>query len=145
MVGSLFRVNTSYLFATILAAELLERYFLYDVQLVLQPFIGSDAVLSYVGITMLTLPVLLTGIFLKGSLSKARVALHFIPLVLCGVVFAAFAGPILPEIIQTEIAKTQAGAILLDSSHLIVGVTVLLHLLALWFLTRTEKGKKKHA
>ncbi len=145
VVGTLFRVSTSFLFATILAAELLERYFVYDVQLVLQPFIGSDIALEYVGIIMLSLPVIFTGIFLKGSLSRVRVALHFIPLVLCGIVFAAFAGPILPEVIQSELMQIEVGRILLENSNFIVGVTVFLHLFALWFLTKVkdEKPKKK--
>lgn len=141
VVGTLFRVSTSLLFATILAAELLERYFVYDVQLVLQSFIGSEVVLSYVGIIMLSLPVLLTGIFLKGSLSRMKVALHFIPLILCGIVFAAFAAPVLPEIIQSELATIEIGSLLLDNTNFIVGVTVFLHLLALWFLSK-KKDKK---
>lgn len=141
IVGTLFRVSTSLLFATILAAELLERYFVYDVQLVLQSFIGSEVVLSYVGIIMLSLPVLLTGIFLKGSLSRMKVALHFIPLILCGIVFAAFAAPVLPEIIQSELATIEIGSLLLDNTNFIVGVTVFLHLLALWFLSK-KKDKK---
>ncbi len=141
VVGTLFRVSTSLLFATILAAELLERYFVYDVQLVLQSFVGSEVVLSYVGIIMLSLPVLLTGIFLKGSLSRMKVALHFIPLILCGIVFAAFAAPVLPEIIQSELATIEIGSLLLDNTNFIVGVTVFLHLLALWFLSK-KKDKK---
>lgn len=142
LVGALFRVSTSLLFATILAAELLERYFVYDVQLVLQPFIRSDVALSYVGIIMLSLPVLLTGVFLKGSLSRMKVALHFIPLILCGVVFAAFAAPVLPQIVQTELTTTEVGSLLLDNTNFIVGVAVFLHLLVLWFLTRNKEAKK---
>lgn len=142
LVGLLFRVSTSFLFVTILAAELLERYFRYDVELALRPFIGSEVILSYVGLTMLVLPMLLTGIFLKGTLSLVRMTLHVVPLMLSGVVFAAFAAPVLPPVIQTELQTLEIGRVLLDNAQFIVGVTVLLQLLALWFLTKKKEAKK---
>lgn len=143
LVGLLFRVNTSFLFVSILAAEILERYFRYDAELVLRTFLKNEAILAYTGLVMLVVPVLLTGVFLHGSLSRARSLMHFLPLVLCGIVFAAFAGPLLPAVIQAEVIQVPAGAILLDSAQLIVGVTVLLQLLALWFLSKPKKDKEK--
>jgi|AntRauTorcE11897_2_1112592.scaffolds.fasta_scaffold00277_26 hypothetical protein len=145
LIGGLFRVNTSHLFVSILAAEILERYFADEAILVLTPFISSEIVLSYVGFAMLILPVILTGIFLHGSLSRAKTLLHLVPFILSGIVFSAFAAPILPEAIQAEIASVPVGDILLDSAQFIVGVTVLLQLFALWFLTKSKKeSKKKH-
>lgn len=144
LIGALFRVNTSHLFVSILAAEILERYFRDDAELVLSPFIKSEVLLQYLGFVMLVIPVLLTGLFMHGSLSKAKTLLHFIPLILCGVVFSAFAAPLLPEVIQAEIATVPIGQILLDSAQIIIGVTVFLQLLALWFLTKSHKEGKKH-
>ncbi len=144
LIGGLFRVNTSHLFVSILAAEILERYFADEAVLVLTPVVTSETALAYVGFAILVLPVLLTGIFLHGSLSRARTLLHLLPFLLSGVVFAAFAAPILPDVIQAEIASVEVGRILLDSAQFIVGVTVLLQLFALWFLTKSKKeGKKK--
>lgn len=142
LIGVLFRVSTSFLFVTILAAELLERYFRYDVELVLRPLVGNETIISYVGFTMLVVPMLLTGIFLKGTLSLVRVTLHVIPLLLSGVVFAAFAAPVLPQIVQDNLRTLEIGQILLDNAQFIVGVTVLLQLLALWFLTKKKEAKK---
>ncbi len=142
LIGVLFRVSTSFLFVTILAAELLERYFRYDVELVLRPLIGNETIISYVGFVMLVVPMLLTGIFLKGTLSLVRVTLHVVPLVLSGVVFAAFAAPVLPQVVQAELRATEIGQILLDNAQFIVGVTVMLQLLALWFLTKKKEAKK---
>ncbi len=144
LIGGLFRVNTSHLFVSILAAEILERYFADEAILVLTPFISSDIALGYVGFAMLILPVVLTGIFLHGSLSRAKTLLHFVPFILSGIVFSAFAAPILPEAIKLEISSIQVGEILLDSAQFIVGVTVLLQLFTLWFLTKSKKeGKRK--
>jgi len=145
VVGALFRVNTSYLFVTILAAELIERYFRDDAELVLAPFIQSEVVLQYLGFAMLVLPVILTGVFLHGSLSKAKTFLQIIPLVLCGVVFAAFAAPILPTVIREALIENQIGSLLIDSAQLIVGTTVFLQLMALWSFNKPKHGSKKHA
>lgn len=143
LIGGLFRVNTSHLFVSILAAEILERYFADEAVLVLTPLVSSDIILAYVGFAILVLPVVLTGIFLHGSLSRAKTLLHLLPFLLSGIVFAAFAAPILPEAIQAEIATVEIGRVLLDSAQFIVGVTVLLQLFALWFLTKSKKESKK--
>lgn len=145
-VGWLFRVNTSFLFATILGAELLERYFKDDTILALSPFIKNETLLDYVPIAMLILPVVLTGLFLHGSLSRTRTVLETFPLLLCGIVFAAFAAPLLPSVIQDAVGEIPVGAVLLDSTQLIVGVTVFLHLLSMWFIhgrKKTNKDKRK--
>ena len=142
-IGMLFRVNTTHLFVTILAAELLERYFRYEVELVLRPFIGNETVLGYTALAMLIIPLVLTGVFLHGSLSRSGIVLHFIPLILCGIVFAAFAGPVLPAAIQGALSENVLGELLLDNSQFIVGVTVLLQLFALWFLTKKHKKDSK--
>ena len=143
LIGALFRVNTSFLFVTILAAELLERYFRDDAELVLRTVTTNEQLLAYTGFVMLIIPLLLTGIFLKGSLTRSKTILHFIPLILCGVVFAAFAAPILPVDIQNALVDHYIGALLIGYAKLIVGITVFLQLLALLFLTKAKPNRKK--
>lgn len=143
VIGTVFRVPTAHLFVTILAAEILERYFRTDVELALSPFVANEAVLGYVGVAMLVVPLLLTGIFLKKTATGARMILHVIPLVLSGVVFAAFAAPTLPASVQELLMTVEPGELLLNNASFIVGVTVFLQLLSLWFLTRAKSGKSK--
>jgi hypothetical protein len=143
LIGSLFRINTAYLYVSILSAELLTRYFTDDAELVLAPFVTSEVLLSYIGIVMLSIPLLLTGFFLHGSLSHGKTLLHLVPLLLCGVVFAAFAVDVLPDVVRAELADNPIGSVLMDSTQFIVGVTVLLQLVALWLFNRSKKKDDK--
>lgn len=143
LIGTLFRVPTAHLFVTILAAEILERYFRTDVELALSPFIADERILGYVGVAMLIIPLALTGVFLKKTASGARMMLHIIPLILSGVVFAAFAAPTLPASVQDLLMSVEPGELLLTNASFIVGVTVFLQLLSLWFLTKAKDAKSK--
>jgi len=141
VLGLFLRVNTSHLFLSLLSGELLQRYFQDDVVLVVRSFIKNDAVAAYSGLIILLLPMVLTALFLRHTLSKGKAILNAVPLLITGIVFVAFAVPLLPEKPLLLVTETQLGKQVYKSTDLIVGLMVLLQLLSLWLLGRFSKEK----
>lgn len=144
LLGLIFRVSTSHLFFSLMAGELLGRYFGEDVGIIVNSVARSQRVADYAEVSVVVIPLILTAIFLKGSLSKGKVIFHFIPLLVTGVVLAAFTLPALPAAAQDYIKQTEAGNQLLGMSSVIVGVVVFLQLVSLWLLNRPSGHGKKH-
>lgn len=147
LLGLLFRVGVSNMFLAILCGDLLERYFRDDAELALRTVIRNQAVQQYVGLAILALPVILTALFLRHTLSKGKTLLHVIPLALSGIVFAAFATPLLPGGLQSQLATTPAGRTLQGSTDFIIGAVIFLQLITMWLLNRShdKHGKRgKH-
>lgn len=146
LLGLVFRVSTSHLFFSLMAGELLARYFGEDVGNIVYSITKNGTAADYAEVAIIVLPMILTAIFLKGSLSKGKVIFHFVPLLVTGVVLAAFLLPELPSNVQAQIKTVPAGQQLLDMSSVIIGAVVLLQLISLWLLNRPhgEHGKKHH-
>jgi hypothetical protein len=146
VLGIIFRVNTAYLFFSLLAGELLSRYFGEDAELVLRMVAHGDVVRSYAPLIVMLLPVIFTALFLRRTLSKTKLVFQFIPFLVTGVVLAAFALPLLPESLRQQVQTVQVGRQLLDSTHTVVGAVVALQLVTLWITNRPrgEHGKGKH-
>lgn len=148
-LGLLFRVSTSHIFFSLMAGELLARYFGEDVGSIVHSFFRYEPVLQYAEVAVLLLPIFLTAFFLKATLSKGKVILHFVPLLITGVVLAAFLLPELPAEARGQVASIEAGRQLLDLSSAIVGGVVFLQLVSLWLLHRAHgeghrRKSKKH-
>jgi hypothetical protein len=150
VLGVAFRVNTSHVFFSLMAGELLAHYFGHDVGTIVHSVIRSDYILQYAVPALIVLPLVLTAIFLHGTVSKGKLVLHLIPLLITGVVLAAFVLPDLPAAAQSEVQTVEAGRQLLDLSSVIVGGVVFVQLVSLWLLNRAHEGgeghhgKKKH-
>lgn len=149
LIGLLFRVSTSHIFFSLMAGELLGRYFGHDAGDIVHSVIRSPYVMEYAEAVILVLPIFITAVFLKGTLAKGKVIFHFIPLLVTGVVLAAFVLPTLPVAAQDQVKTIEAGRQLLDLSGLIIGAVVFLQLVSLWLLNRAHgeghHGKKHHA
>ncbi len=143
VLGVTFRVATTHIFFALMAGELLGRYFGHD----LTKQAASDAVQqvspSLGEVALIIAPMVLTAVFLRGTLSKGKVLLHIVPLLVTGIITAAFVLPLLPEAIQTEVSGVPAGKWLLDMNRWIIGGMVVLQLLSLWFMNR-KKNERTH-
>lgn len=145
LLGLIFRVNSSYIFFSMLAGELLARTFADDAELVTRLAIRQESVLAYSELVLLVVPVLLTALFLRKTLSKGKLLFYIIPFLITGFVLAAFALPLLPEYLQEEVKGVQVGQRLLEGSETIVGAVVFMQLVTLWVMNRShEHGGKKH-
>lgn len=145
LLGLIFRVNPSFIFFSILAGELLARYFGDDAELVGRLAFKNDQFLAFAELTLLILPIILTALFLRNTLSKGKLFLYLIPFLITGFVLAAFTLPILPENLQDQVRSVHEGQYLLEGSETIVGAVVVLQLITLWAMNRShKKPEKKH-
>lgn len=146
-LGLLFRVSASALFFSVMAGELLGRYFHHEAELFGRSAFKSNAAADYAEAVIVLMPVFLTALFMHGSISRGKTILHIVPLAITGLVLAAFVLPILPYDLQQQVMTVPYGKQLLDSSNMIIGVVVFLQLISLWLLTRAPgepHRKKKH-
>lgn len=146
LLGIFMRVSASNLFFSVMAGELLAHYFGHDAFSVLDATTRNTTIASYAEPILLTLPVILTAVFLKGTLSKSKAVLNFVPLVVTGVVYAAFMLPILPVTAQQVIRDNPQTEQFLTMNTLVIGFVVFFQLVALWILNRGEGDKhgRKH-
>lgn len=139
-LGMFFRVSTSHLFFSIMAGELLARYFGHDVE----KQVGDTSRFPVGELLLVIGAMLLTAVFLKGTITANKLVLHVVPLLITGIILAAFLLPLLPSDIQSDIAKNAAGKQLLDLNKFIVGGVVVLQLISLWLFSRHHE-KKHHS
>jgi hypothetical protein len=141
--GIFFRVSASHLFFSVMTGELLGRYFGEDVEHFIGQTFTNSNLTQYAHAIVITLPVILTALFLKGSVSKSKSILNLFPLVITSVVYAAFILPVLPPDVQALAVTVPFGKDLLDTSNAIIGGVVLVQLVALWLLNRGDRSGKK--
>jgi len=144
IVGLIFRVSTSHLFFSLMAGELLARYFGHDIDKIADQNMAQTS-LPLGELALIFTPMILTAVLLKGTMAKNRLVLHIIPLAITGVVLSAFVLPILPGSLQSQIADGRIGAYLLDLNRVIVGGVVVLQLVSLWLFSRMGKKHGKHS
>jgi hypothetical protein len=140
--GLFFRVSASHLFFSVMTGELLGRYFGKDVEHFINVTFKNGELTHYAEALVVTLPIILTALFLKGSVSRTKGLLNFFPLIITSVVYAAFVLPVLPHNVQDIVTEVPLGQGLLNTSSFIVGGVVLIQLVALWLLNRGEGGSK---
>lgn len=146
VLGLVFRANTSFIFFSLLAGELLARYFGDDAELALRTVWRNDNFTAYAEIAVLVLPIIFTALFLRHTLTRGKLVFHTIPLLVTGFVMAAFVLPILPENALHQVQAIEPGQRLLGLSEVIIGGVVILQLVTLWLTNRShdKHGKKHH-
>lgn len=142
ILGITMKVSASHLFFSVMAGELLARYFGHDAYSVIDSVSRNSTFASYAEAIMLTLPMILTAVFLKGSVSRGKTFLHIIPFVITGVVYAAFMIHILPGSLQATVHGNELTNKFADMDNVVIGFVVFFQLIALWLLNRG--GEKKH-
>lgn len=146
VLGIVMRVSASHLFFSVMAGELLARYFGHDAYSVIESVSRNTTLASYSEAIVLTLPLLLTAVFLKGSMSRSKTALHIIPFAVTGIVYAAFMLAVLPASVQEIIRSNPLTDKFIGMDSVVIGFVVFFQLVALWLLNRgnREKHGKKH-
>jgi hypothetical protein len=144
VLGIVFRVNTSHIFFSLMAGELLARYFGHDLDKIAEQSVNHSSSLPIGELALIFIPMILTAIFMKATISKNKVLLHSIPLAITGIILAAFVLPILPSDLQAQIGTSQVGSHLLELNKAIIGGMVVLQLVSLWLFSRIGKKHGKH-
>lgn len=142
VLGLVFRVATSHIFFSLMAGELLGRYFGHDIDANAKNISGTKMLAGYGEAILIILPLLLTAFFMKKTLSRGRSLLHIIPLAITGIICATFVLPTLPADVQKIVREVPVGDWLLDVNRMIVGAMVALQLASLWLFNRKEKSKE---
>ncbi len=144
VLGLLLKVSASHLFFSVMAGELLARYFGHDAFSAIESVSHSTVLAGYSEAIVLTLPMILTAIFLKGSISRGKTFLHILPFIITGIVYAAFMIHVLPQSVQDIINGNQLTSKIASADGAVIGFVILFQLVALWLLNRggEKKGKK---
>ena len=147
VLALLFRVSSLCLFAASAAGALLVKYLGDDVWLAVNMFVKGPNTQFFVQLSLLFLPVLLTLFFTRKSLPKSKILLHLVPIIANGLLIAAIAIPLLPPALQSGIFAVPIGGVAKRSQDIMVGAAVVLNLLLMWQLNRSnhhEGAGKKH-
>jgi len=127
-----------------MAGELLARYFGHDIEKIAEQNVNRTSSIPFGELALIIIAMVLTAIFMRGTMSKNKIVLHLIPLAITGIVFAAFVLPILPTDLQAGIATSQVGSRLLELNRAIIGGMVVLQLVSLWLFNLLGKKHGKH-
>lgn len=141
VLGLVMRVSASHLFFSVMAGDLLVHYFGDSAKLVLFTLTRNQTVASYSGAILLSIPLILTAIFLKRTLSRGKTFLHVIPLAITGVVYAIFILPGLPVQAQDLIRSNPRADQFISLNSVFIGIVIFFQLIALWILNR---GGERH-
>ncbi len=141
-----FRVNSILLFTSVAVGDLLVRYMGEDATLVVSSaYRGNhDEVIAKLG--LLVLPLILTLFFGRHSFSKAKVVLHFIPIVATGIVLSLLVLGLLPGGFQHDVYSWKYGYIIQQNQDLAIAAAGVASLIVAWITNGTGKSKhsKKH-
>lgn len=141
LLGLLFRVGAPHLFFSLMAGELLARYFAHDVaELASNESLHTSAQTGE--IVLLIAPMVLTAILMRKTTKRSRLLLHVAPLAITGIVFAAFFFPLLDSSMQDSLSATFIGGWILNLNKSIIGIVVVAQLISLWLFNRTEHKEK---
>lgn len=139
----LFRVNAVLLFVGVAAGALLAQYISDDASLVLNAFFSHANADGYVKLGLLILPVVLTLLFLRKTLSATQLIFHLVPLIVTSAAFASLVVNILPGGVHHNIVTNPIGKIADSFQNILIASSAFLTLLLAW-LTMGHKGRSKH-
>ncbi len=142
VLGLFFRVASSHIFFSLMAGELLARYFGEDLEHIIQSMTLKQGIAEYAELIILVMPMLLTAYFLKSTMKRRNLLLQVIPLAITGIVFAAFVLPILPEHVQEMARQEKLGEFMLELDSAVIAIVVCTQLIALWVQNRMAHAKE---
>lgn len=143
LLGLLFRAGAPHLFFSLMAGELLARYFGHDVAKLAETTIPEKYGNATGEIILLVMPMLLTAIFMRKTVKSSRLFLHIIPYAITGIVLAAFLFPLLPTDLQTQLSDSFVGSWILNLNRSIIGGVVVLQIISLWLFNKEERHGKR--
>lgn len=137
------RVNSMLLFTSVAVGDLLVRHLGEDAVILVESFVkgANTAVVAKLG--LLFLPVLLTLLFGRHSLSKAKAVLHFVPIIATGGVLALLTLPLLSSSFQATVYNSPIGTNIRNVQDVAIAGAGVASLVVAW-LTNPKHRDKKH-
>lgn len=138
------RTHAAIVFLSLCAGSILLKYIGDDAVLSLSFLWSGEVAESVIRLGVLLIPVLLSAIFLRRSMSGPKFIVNILPAVVVGVVGALLAVPLLPNATQGNLTGSQAWQTLEQAQELIVGAGILVSLAGLWIAHRSTHDKGHH-
>lgn len=144
LLAWLLRSNPSLLFLSLCAGVVLQTFasreateLAAETNLV---FLTSDLV----NIALITLPMVLGLLLLRGTLDRSKLVMHILPAVCAGVLLMLATANYLPPSVRLELLSSQLWSELQKYSAAIIGLGVLASMLPLWLKQPRPHRDKKH-
>lgn len=138
------RVNAIMVFMSVAAGAMLQRALGDSLSLTLSMIMRDGPTEMVADLTLLSLPVVLTLIILRKTMSPAGVLLQIVPLIATGAAFGALTIPLLPIDLQSQIYDVEFGAIIKQSQDVAIGAAVVCNMLLAWRMLRRHDDPKHH-
>ncbi|MEO5627365.1 MAG: hypothetical protein ABIQ89_00550 [Candidatus Saccharimonadales bacterium] len=140
----LLRTNAAIVFLSLCAGALLVKFAGNEASLVGSAIGNNSLVVSqYFEVALLLLPVLLSAILLRKSMSGPKGVLNLLPAVAVGLVGVLLAVPLLPSTPQNAITSLNGWSMLEQSKEIVVVAGALVSLIALWVTHPKGHGRHK--
>ncbi len=142
----LLRVNTVYLFVSIVVGDLLVQSVGDTAGLTIRSFITTSSAETMTKVGLLAIPILLTLLILRKTLPTRQFLLQVVPLAANGALILVLAIPLMTESIRQNITSVPIGRGVYQATDVIIAGTACLHLILMWQLGRPPKDgrKRKH-
>lgn len=139
------RTNAAIVFLSLCAGALLVRFVGDDAGLVGSAIGNNSVVVSqYAQVALLLIPVVLSAILLGKSMRGPKGLLNILPAIGVGLVGVLLVVPLLPTNLNEAITASDGWSIMQDNQQLIIVISVVVSLVALWLSHPKTGGKKKH-
>lgn len=140
-----FRINAVMFFMSVAAGALLQRALGDSLALTLNMVMREGPTALIADVVLLALPVLLSVLFLRKTMSASGALLQILPLLASSVAFGALLIPLLPNETRAQIYHLQFGAVIKQSQDVAVAAAVLMNMLLAWRLLRHhDDGRHGH-
>lgn len=136
------RINAALVFLSLCLGDVLIQFVSYDTSSLLTT-IGINLGSETVKLGLLTLPVVLTTIFMIRTVHGWRLLLNLLPSAGVGLVAAFLIVPLLPPGVAGNITHASMWRQIKTAQDLIIGLSALVSLLVLW-LQRPKSGESKY-
>lgn len=144
ILSTLLRVNPLFMFVSIVSGYLWVQFLGETTELIIQSFVQVQHIDVVARVILLLLPLLLTFIFLRKTLSVSALPLYFGLLVMDSLLLVTILLPLLTPGFQDSVYATQSGETLRSGHDLIVSGVAALHLVVMYVLRPKSQSSKKH-
>lgn len=136
LLGLLMRIHTSALFLSIAGGYLLSLFVGDTAGLLSRSIITNSQTTMVAKLVVFFLPVVMTVWIMRKSLGASQLVIHFLPLIGCSMLILILGLPLLTANTQAMVYGSFPGNLLKQMSDAIVGVSVALQLILMWFTAR---------
>lgn len=142
---TLLRIKPMYAFVSIVTGYFWVQYLGDSAELALRSFVHISSPGIVIRLVLLFLPLLLTLILMRKTLSASALPFQLILLLANSILIATFLIPLLSTGMQNSLYQTQVGNILRQSHNIIIATVAGLHLLVMYIMRPNKHDSPGHS